>query len=151
MQWTQKETDLLKDLKGQEQLCVDKYTRHAEAAADPQLKNLFSQLAQNEQQHLQTIRQMEQGTVPQMSGGSCNLQAPSFTAAYSGDSKEKQNDCFLCSDVLAGEKHVSDLYDTCVFEFKDGAARNVLSHIQQEEQQHGKMLFDYMQANGMYQ
>ena len=28
MQWTQKETDLLKDLKGQEQLCVDKYTRH---------------------------------------------------------------------------------------------------------------------------
>ena len=56
MQWTQKETDLLKDLKGQEQLCVDKYTRHAEAAADPQLKNLFSQLAQNEQQHLQTIR-----------------------------------------------------------------------------------------------
>ena len=51
MQWTQKETDLLKDLKGQEQLCVDKYTRHAEAAADPQLKNLFSQLAQNEQQH----------------------------------------------------------------------------------------------------
>ena len=135
MQWTQKETDLLKDLKGQEQLCVDKYTRHAEAAADPQLKNLFSQLAQNEQQHLQTIRQMEQGTVPQMSG----------------DSKEKQNDCFLCSDVLAGEKHVSALYDTCVFEFKDGAARNVLSHIQQEEQQHGKMLFDYMQANGMYQ
>ena len=151
MQWTQKETDLLKDLKGQEQLCVDKYPRHAEAAADPQLKNLFSQLAQNEQQHLQTIRQMEQGTVPQMSGGSCNLQAPSFTAAYSGDSKEKQNDCFLCSDVLAGEKHVSALYDTCVFEFKDGAARNVLSHIQQEEQQHGKMLFDYMQANGMYQ
>ena len=66
---------------------MDKYTRHAEAAADPQLKNLFSQLAQNEQQHLQTIRQMEQGTVPQMSGGSCNLQAPSFTAAYSGDSK----------------------------------------------------------------
>ena len=53
--------------------------------------------------------------------------------------------------VLAGEKHVSALYDTCVFEFKDGAARNVLSHIQQEEQQHGKMLFDYMQANGMYQ
>ena len=94
---------------------------------------------------------MEQGTVPQMSVGSCNLQAPSFTAAYSGDSKEKQNDCVLCSDVLAGEKHVSALYDSCVFEFKDGAARNVLSHIQQEEQQHGKMLFDYMQANGMYQ
>ncbi len=149
MQWSQKETDLMKDLKGQEQLCVDKYTRHAEAAADPQLKNLFSQLARIEQQHLQTIQQMEQGSIPQMSGGGKN-QEPTFTAAYTGDSREKQNDCFLCSDVLAGEKHVSALYDTCVFEFRDEAARQVLNHIQGEEQQHGKMLYDYMSVNGMY-
>ena len=44
MNWTQKETSLLKDLKDQEQLCVDKYMRHAENACDPQLKKLFSQL-----------------------------------------------------------------------------------------------------------
>ena len=29
MQLSQKETDLLKDLEGQEKLCVDKYTKHA--------------------------------------------------------------------------------------------------------------------------
>ena len=70
MQWNQKERDLLKDLKDQEQLCVDKYMRHAENACDPQLKKLFSQLAQQEAQHLQTIHQMESGTVPQMQSGS---------------------------------------------------------------------------------
>ena len=50
MQPTQKEAGLLKDLKDQEQLCVDKYRRHAANANDPQLKNLFEQLAQAEQQ-----------------------------------------------------------------------------------------------------
>ena len=68
--WNQKESGLLKDLKGQEQLCVDKYMRHAEKAHDPQLKNLFSYLAQQEAQHLRTVTEMEQGTVPQMNGGS---------------------------------------------------------------------------------
>ena len=53
--------------------------------------------------------------------------------------------------VLAGEKHVSGLYDTCVFEFRDGQARNALNHIQKEEQEHGKQLYDYMTVNGMYQ
>ena len=34
MQLTPKEASLLKDLKGQEQLCVDKYNRHAASAND---------------------------------------------------------------------------------------------------------------------
>ena len=151
MQWNQKESGLLKDLKGQEKLCVDKYLHHAEAACDPQLKKLFSQLAQQEAQHLQTIHQMESGTVPQMQSGSDQQPAPAFTAAHTGDSKEKKNDCFLCSDVLAGEKHVSALYDTCVFEFKDEQIRQKINHIQKEEQEHGKQLYDYMTVNGMYQ
>ena len=52
MQLTQRETDLLKDLKGQEKLCVDKYNKHAAAAVDGQLKGLFASIAQTEQQHL---------------------------------------------------------------------------------------------------
>lgn len=146
--WNQKESGLLKDLKGQEQLCVDKYMRHAEKAHDPQLKNLFSYLAQQEAQHLRTVTEMEQGTVPQMNGGSQSK--PGFTAAYTAESREKKDDCFLCSDVLAGEKHVSGLYDTCVFEFRNNQARNVLNHIQREEQEHGKLIYDYMAANNMY-
>ena len=105
MQPTQKEAGLLKDLKDQEQLCVDKYRRHAANANDPQLKNLFEQLAQVEQQHLDAIAQMMQGTVCKPADSA--TVPGTFTAAYSSaDSPQKQNDCYLCSDVLAMEKHV---------------------------------------------
>lgn len=149
MQLTQKETDLLKDLKEQEKLCVDKYSKHSSNASDPQLKNLFSQIAQIEQQHYDTISQIQNGTVPQPGGGS--QQQPTFSATYSmADSEEKKNDCFLCSDLLTTEKHASHLYDTCIFEFKQESLRNTLNHIQKEEQNHGKMIYDYMQVNNMY-
>lgn len=149
MQLTQKETSLLKDLKGQEQLCVDKYTKHSECAVDPQLKNLFSQIAGIEQQHYDTITQMESGTVPAPSGGSQTQ--PTFSATYTvGQNQDKQNDCYLCTDVLTMEKHASHLYDTCIFEFTDENARTMLNHIQKEEQNHGKMIYDYMKSNSMY-
>lgn len=151
MQWNQKESALLKDLKGQEQLCANKYSRYAESANDPQLKQLFSQLAQQEAEHLNTVTELERGIIPTMQSGGGSQGQRTFTAAYNGDSQEKQMDCFLCSDTLAGEKHVSGLYDTCVFEFGDTRVRDVLNHIQKEEQQHGKMLYDYMTINGMYQ
>lgn len=149
MKWTQKESDLLKDLKGQEQLCADKYTRYAESARDPQLKNLFSDIARVEQGHLSTLREMEGGTIPQPSGG--GKSQPSFTATYSGSSADQREDCYLCSDALSMEKHASHLYDTCVFEFGSEPVRNVLNHIQKEEQEHGKMIYDYMSVNSMYQ
>ncbi len=181
MQLSQKETTLLKDLKEQEKLCADKYQKNAADASDAQLKQLFNQLAQNEQQHWDTLSQIEKGTVPPMSGssgsssssssgssssGSSNSSSSSssgssssgsssgqqsFQATYKmGETPEKKNDCYLCSDVLAAEKHTSHLYDTCVFEFKDQKLRDSLNHIQKEEQEHGKMIYDYMQTNGMY-
>lgn len=148
LQLTQKETELLKDMKDQEQLCADKYTRHAECAKDAQLKNLFSQMAATENEHLNTLNQICSGTVPSPAGGSKTM--PTFTAAYTGETPDKQNDKYLCSDALAIEKHASHLYDTCIFEFADDNVRNVLNHIQKEEQEHGKMLYDYMKVNGMY-
>lgn len=152
MQLTQKESSLIKDLKGQEQLCIDKYTKHAECASDPQLKVLFNAIADVERSHLSTLNSMENGTVPNMNGGGTAPTVPkTFTATYNaGDTEAKKSDCFLCSDLLATEKHASHLYDTCVFEFKDESARNALGHIQKEEQQHGKAIYDYMQTNSMY-
>ena len=47
------------------------------------------------------------------------------------------------------EKHVSTTYNTAIFEFRDAQARDALNHIQKEEQQHGKRIYDYMAANGM--
>ena len=152
MQLTQKETELLKDLKGQERLCIDKYTAHSQSAVDPQLKNLFSQIAGIEQNHFDTLTQIENGQTPQMnSGGGQQNTTPQFTANYGMEnSKDKSNDCYLCSDALSTEKHASSLYDTSIFEFSDSNLRDVLNHIQKEEQNHGKMIYDYMNVNSMY-
>ncbi len=159
MTLSQKETLLLEDLKSQEKLCVEKYTQYSSEACDGQLKNLFSQIGKVEQGHLNTIEQIMSGTVPAMgggqSGGSGSQKQQSggsqgASSAYANDPAGKQRDQYLCSDLLSTEKHVSGVYDTCIFEFKDEQLRNVLNHIQKEEQQHGKQLYDFMSANGMY-
>ena len=151
MQLTQKETDLLKDLKGQEKLCVEKYTKYASVALDPQLKELFTSIANVEQQHLNTISQIESGNMPNANSGASQGVNGNFSSNYGmGDTPDKQADCYLCSDLLADEKHVSSLYNTCIFEFKAPQLRDTLNHIQKEEQQHGKLIYDYMSANNMY-
>ena len=149
MQLTQKETALLKELKGQEKLCAEKYEKYSEAARDPQLKDLFSRIAAVERGHISTLAAIENGSAPAASGAA--QPAPAFTAAYKiGETEDKKNDCYLCTDALATEKHASGLYDTCVFEFTQNQLRAALNHIQTEEQGHGKMIYDYMSANAMY-
>ena len=149
MQLTQKETTLLKDLKGQEKLCAEKYEKYSQEARDPQLKDLFSRIAAIERGHLETLTAIENGSAPAASGAA--QPAPAFTAAYKiGETEDKKNDCYLCTDAPATEKHASGLYDTCVFEFTQNQLRAALNHIQTEEQGHGKMIYDYMSANAMY-
>ena len=151
MQLTQKETELIKDLKGQEKLCVEKFTKYSSVAKDPQLKNLFTKLDQAEQQHLNTVTDIENGKTPQMNAGSGSQTQMTFTATYgAGNDQNKQDDFYLCSDALSTEKHVSSSYNISVFEFSDENLRNTLNHIQKEEQEHGKMIYDYMSANNMY-
>lgn len=150
MQLSQKETDLLKDMKDAEKLCIEKYTRAAENACDPQLKQLCIHIAQVEQGHLDTLNKIEQGQ-PIPSGGQQSQQKPVFTQCYgAADTEEKKQDSYIASDLLMAEKHASHLYDTCVFEFKDDNIRQQINHIQKEEQQHGKQVYDYMQKNSMY-
>lgn len=147
MQLTQKETMLLQDLKSQEQLCVEKYAKCAEQACDPQLKAIFTDISAQEQTHLDTVTAMLSGTVPMMTGGGAQPQQPT---ASNCDPAQKQQDAYLCEDTLGTEKYVSGTYNTSIFEFKDAQARDMLNHIQKEEQEHGKRLYDYMQVNGMY-
>lgn len=151
MQLSQKETDLLKDMKDAEKLCIEKYTRAAESAHDPQLKQLCIHIVQVEQGHLDTLCKIEQGQPIPSSGGQQGQEQVAFTAYYGpADSEEKKQDGYLASDLLMAEKHASHLYDTCVFEFKDENIRQQINHIQKEEQQHGKQVYDYMQKNSMY-
>ncbi len=149
MEFTEKERNMLEELKSHEKLCIEKYKRHAECAADEQLKSLFNGLSEEEKEHLDSLEQISNGTVPPLSSEDKPL--PVFTAKYKAVlSPEKTADMYLCSDVLSGEKHVSCLYDTAVFEFRDKNVRDFLNHIQKDEQTHGKIIYDYMAANGMY-
>jgi len=154
MQLTQKETTLLKDLKDQEQVCVEKYAKYSSDAKDQQLKDLFSQISQNEQQHLDTVTQIMGGTMPQMQGGGGQQIKLTFTPTYQNTAcsdPNRQNDSYVCTDALSTEKHVSSMYNTSVFEFRDTGIRDALNHIQKEEQQHGEQIYQYMSQNGMYQ
>ncbi len=150
MTLTQKEISYLNDLKDQEQLCIEKYTRYASQACDPQLKSLFNELAGKERTHLDTLNQLSGGTIPVMGGGGSQVKTASSFSCSKCSAADKENDRFLCSDMLAMEKHVSSEYDTGIFEFCSQQVRDVLNHIQKEEQQHGEELFAYMSVNGMY-
>jgi len=151
MNLNQKETELLKDLKGAEQLIAGKYEKAAQCAADPQLKTLFQNIAENERKHFDALNTIGSGTVPVENGSSVQPDAQqTFKAVYTGESQQKKDDCFLCTDLLSSEKQSSHLYDTCVFEFRDEKVRETLNAIQRQEQEHGKMLYDYMKTNSMY-
>lgn len=50
---------LLKDLKANEEICIKKYDKYANQAQCQQLKQLFNSLGQQEQQHLNTLNQIE--------------------------------------------------------------------------------------------
>lgn len=220
MNFSTKERTLLEDQKNHEQICIQKYSNYASLASDPQLKNIFKQNGQTEQEHYNTLDQLLKGQMPQMqqsgsqqsggqqqgggqqqsgnqqqigsmqmksqqSGGqqqgwnqqqggnmqaksqqSGNQQKMSQQSQQGGNMQMNQQSSFmpksqssgyntsdkdLCTDMLMTEKYVSGAYNTAIFEFRDPQVRNILNHIQKEEQQHGETIFKYMESNGMYQ
>ncbi len=151
MTLTQKETNLLNDLKSQEQICIEKYTQYSQMAHDPELKNLFSTLAANERKHLDTLTQILGGTEVTMPGASPSAVTAKLECKMSCCNEvEKKNDAYLCKDALSMEKHVSGVYNIGVFEFTSPVLRDTLAHIQKEEQNHGEQLYNYLSCNNMY-
>lgn len=153
---TQKEMYLLQDEKSHEEMCIQKYSKYSEETTDPQLKQLFKTYLGQEQKHLNTITQIMNGQTPtinQQQGQSTQQQGastPSQNQPTQGQQSYNQQDYSMCSDVLMAEKYISGLYNTSIFEFQDANIRQVLNHIQKEEQQHGEGIYNYMKSKGMY-
>ena len=163
---TTKERTLLEDHKSHEEICIEKYTKYAQLASDPQLRNIFLNNAKIEQEHLDTLNQLLRGQVPsvgqqggtgqQPGAGGQQAQAQQQNAQQAGTNAQIGNasgmvsDESLCNDMLMTEKYVSGTYDTAIFEFKDPQVRDILNHIQKEEQKHGEAIFKYMESRGMY-
>ncbi|MCD7822675.1 MAG: spore coat protein [Oscillospiraceae bacterium] len=152
MTLTQKETGLLKDLRDQEKLCWEKYSKYSSEACSCELSQLFDSISQVEHNHYDTVNSMLSGNVPTVPEGVLKNENNGWCKKINyKDSRSSDIDKFLASDMLAMEKHVSALYDTSVFEFSDPQARRLLNHIQAEEQQHGEQLYAFLSCNGMYQ
>lgn len=146
--WTQKERTLLEDQKSHEQLCIEKYSLYANQAQDPQLKQICKTIEQSERHHLDTLNQLLSGTLPNMNQQQNQQQNQQNMkiAQVPGTLSDKD----ICTDLLMTEKYVSGAYNTAIFEFRDTAVRDVLNHIQKEEQKHGETLFQYMNSKGLY-
>ena len=87
---------------------------------------------------------MQSGGSQQMGGSMQSGQQQSGSSNFQATDKE------LCTDLLMTEKYVSGAYNIAIFEFKDPQVRDVLNHIQKEEQKHGEAIYKYMESKGMY-
>ena len=153
---TQKERTLLQDQKGHEEVCIKKYNDYAQKTQDPQLKQLFTNYASIEQEHLSTINQMLSGQVPQTNQqqgqqqGQQGQQQGQQGMSQGTSSMASTEDKALCQDMLMTEKYVSSAYNNAILEANDKNVRQTLNHIQKEEQEHAEGIYNYMKNNGMY-
>lgn len=151
---SQKERMLLEDQKSHEEACIVKYTNYANQATDSQLKAIFNASLQSERTHLDSINQLLSGNIPQMNqqGNQQNNNQANTQSTNQNMTSGVHNlsDYDMCTDILMTEKYVSGAYDTTIFEFRDTNVRDVLNHIQKEEQKHGESVFQYMESKGMY-
>ena len=155
---SQKERMLLEDAKSHEQICIEKYTDYANQAKDTQLKQICNANGQSEKTHLDSLNQLLSGTIPQMNqqqNQSAGQNTGNQAAAANMNNAQQAcainfSDATLCQDLLMTEKYVSGTYNTAIFEFRDTRVRDVLNHIQKEEQKHGEAIFKYMESKGMY-
>ncbi len=172
---TQKEQQLLSDQLNHEKVCIQKYSSYTQQVRDPQLKQMFSQYASEEQNHYDTVSQLLSGQPANLSmsaGAGQGRQQGQFqqqrqtqqTRLQGGEAAElqgavgttgtagmtNQEDATMLGDMLMTEKFVSGAYDTAVFESANSDVRQALQHIQKEEQQHGEGIFNYMSQHGMY-
>lgn len=145
---TQKERMLLEDQKSHEQICIEKYSNYANQAKDNQLKQICKANEQMERNHLDTINQLLSGKIPEMNQQQNQNPVPNVSNTQMQGNNLSDKD--ICSDLLMTEKYVSGTYDTTIFEFRDTRVRDVLNHIQKEEQKHGEAIFMYMESKGMY-
>ena len=151
-----KERMLLQDEMAGEELCIEKYKKYSEEASDPELKNLFKELTSKEEDHLKTLNQMLTGTVPTLNTQQKQQNQQNSNTNVSSANVDNKNqinfkqDKIICQVSLAGEKYVSSTYNSTIFEMRDTNARQVLNHIQKEEQEHGEKIYNYMQSHNMY-
>ena len=111
---------------------MEKYGKYAEQARDPELKNLFRNIQQEEQKHYESLSMILSGSVPECN---CNDRSgrdyqPKAVYTAMSSPEDKQHDAFLATDCIGTEKLVSGTYNDDVFAFGDSGVRKLLADIQ---------------------
>ena len=140
---------LVTELKGQEELCVQKYNFYAAQAKDPELKSLFKKILKHEQNHFDMLDALTKGTVPTIKTKTPLAVKYEPKCTHNGDQASKEFDKFLCTDIIATEKYVATAYNDDLFYFASTDVRNVLNAIMTDEQNHAEMIWKYKVANKM--
>lgn len=150
MMLTQKETETVKDLQSQEEMCILKYGKYKDQACGQELKNLFGKIEGEEQKHYDTLGKLLNGEVPAVdvndSKGKDYCPQNECTTC---NEQTKKDDSYLLTDAIASEKLISSEYNSDIFAFADPQVRNTLADIQVEEQNHAEMMYKYKEANQM--
>ncbi len=151
MKLTQEEKMFLKNLRTQEELCIDKYRFYSQQAKDEELKDLFQDIQKDEKQHYEALSEVMEGKVPSVSARNTSPDDYQPRGRYKngGSARDKKHDQFLCTDSITTEKYVSSAYNNDLFHFASQDLRGVLNTIQTEEQNHAEMIYKYKAANEM--
>ncbi len=154
IQLSQQERKVLEDHKKHEEVCIRKYEQYSQQAGDPQLRSMFSQFAEQERQHHDSLDQLLQGRQPTVGGqsGAQHQSRPQAGPAAQNrhDGRQQRDaDALMCRDAMMMETFISDSYDGGIFSTTNPVVRQTLQHIQREEQQHGEGLLNYLQDHGL--
>ena len=92
---TEKETNAIEDLKTQEQACIEKYTKYSNQAKDPVLKELFEEIARDEQKHFDSLDQVIKGKVPSVDCNDSKGKNYNPAATYDSLGNSEDKNCLL--------------------------------------------------------
>lgn len=160
---TSKERLLLEGEKYQQQLAIDKYNNYALQAQDNTLKNIFSNLAKIEENHLCIIDDILNGKVPNINKNDFHsfyenksissndyINIGNITLTSMDNSNYSDGDKIICFDALATEELLHSISSSSSTEIKNTDCENIFNYIIKEKSENIKYLNDYMIKKGMY-
>ena len=175
MQLTSKEKSLISDTLTAEEICNQKYKYYAANANDQEVRDLFSDLVQQEDQHVQMLNDALNGNfdVEAAQQRSSSFRQKSTAGSSKSDVKmtnkkadmeiaktsmsaknttdvEGLDDRQRLQDALMTVKHLSGNYDISILEAANNEVFQTLEQIQHDKHFHKQEIFNLMNQKGWY-
>ena len=175
MQLTSKEKTLIADTLTAEEICNQKYKYYSANASDQEVRDLFSDLVQQEDQHVQMLNDALNGNFDieaaqersssfrqqsQKQSGKSDIKmtnkksdmeiANTAMSAKNTKDVEGLDDRQILQDSLMTIKHLSGNYDISILEAANNEVFQTLEQIQHDKHLHKQEIFQLMNQKGWY-